>query len=70
MKKIGICTLYYKNRNYGANLQAYALRTVLETMGNEAEVIAYYNNTRLHGILSAIKQKIKKKDTNKSQTSS
>ena len=62
MKKIGICTLYYRNRNYGANLQAYALRTVLETMGHEAEVIAYYNNTRLHWMLSAIKQKIKKKD--------
>ena len=35
MKKIGICTLYYRNRNYGANLQAYALRTVLEAMGHK-----------------------------------
>lgn len=61
MKKIGICTLYYKNRNYGANLQAYALRKVLESLGNEAELITYYNNTKLHFLLSAVKQKMKKK---------
>lgn len=62
MKKIGICTLYYRNRNYGANLQAYALRIVLESIGNETEIVSYYNYTKLHWIISAIKQKIKKKD--------
>lgn len=61
MKKIGICTLYYKNRNYGANLQAYALRFILDSLGYEAELISYYNNTRIHGLLSAIKQKLKRK---------
>jgi len=61
MKRIGICTLYYKNRNYGANLQAYALRMVLESLGNETELIAYYNNTKFHGVLSYIKQKMKRR---------
>lgn len=62
MKKIGICTLYYKNRNYGANLQAYALSSVLRNMGNEVELVNYYYSTKFHRILSAIKQTVKKKD--------
>lgn len=62
MKKIGICTLYYRNRNYGGNLQAYALRSVLESMGNETEMITYYYGTKLRWMLSAIKQRIMRKD--------
>lgn len=61
MKKIGICTLYYQNRNYGANLQAYALQRVISSMGYDVEMISYYNNTRLHYLLSSIKQKIFRK---------
>lgn len=61
MKKIGICTLYYNNRNYGANLQAYALQRIVASFGFEAEMLSYYNNTRLHLLLSVLKQRIKKK---------
>ena len=62
MKKIGICTFYYKNRNYGANLQAYALQKTIESMGYDAEMISYYNNSKLHYLLSIIKHKILGKD--------
>lgn len=41
MKKIGIITLYYKSRNYGGNLQAYALCRCLRDMGFQAEQICY-----------------------------
>lgn len=61
MKKIGICTLYYKNRNYGANLQAYALQAVINSFGFSAEIISYYNNTKWHGLLSEIKQSLRKR---------
>ena len=37
--KVGIVTIYYKNSNYGANLQAYALALYLEHMGYDAEQI-------------------------------
>lgn len=40
-KKIGILTLYYKNANYGAILQAYALQKALERMGYDAKQISY-----------------------------
>lgn len=56
MKKIGICTLYYNNGNYGANLQAYALRTIVCNMGYDAEMISYYYNTKIHKCLSWFKQ--------------
>ena len=62
MKKIGICTLYYMNRNYGANLQAYALQSVLEELGAEAQVIPYYHGTQLRRCFSEIRQRVKKKD--------
>ena len=61
MKKIGICTLYYKNRNYGANLQAYALQTVINSLGFHAEIISYYNNTKWHNLLSKIKQSLRRR---------
>ena len=60
MKKIGICTLYYQNRNYGANLQAYALRYTLEKLGVNAELVPYYYRTRVRRLLSSIKQSLKK----------
>lgn len=40
-KKVGIMTLYF-NYNYGALLQAYALRQTIEELGLEAEDIRYY----------------------------
>ena len=60
MKKIGICTMYFQNRNYGANLQAYALREVLGRMGNDAELVTYYYNTKLRRVLSVIMRRLKK----------
>lgn len=38
MKKIGIIT-YHKSINYGAQLQAYALRKILQNLGCDSEVI-------------------------------
>lgn len=65
MKKIGICTLYYQNRNYGANLQAYALRYTLEKLGVNAELVPYYYRTRVRRLLSSIKQRLKKNSISK-----
>lgn len=39
--KIGIVTHYYKSKNYGGNLQAYALTAYLNTLGYQAEQICY-----------------------------
>lgn len=41
LKRVGIMTLYL-NYNYGALLQAYALRKTIENFGYEAEDIRYY----------------------------
>lgn len=55
MKRVGICTMYYENPNYGGNLQAYALQKMVNSMGFRAEMISYYNGTRLHRRLSKLK---------------
>ena len=39
-KKIGILTFHYAH-NYGAVLQAYALKTKLQRMGYEVQVLNY-----------------------------
>lgn len=39
--KIGITTHYYRSKNYGGNLQAFALCKVLERMGHQAEQICF-----------------------------
>ena len=44
-KKIGIITFYYKNDNYGANLQAYALTKYLNVNGYVAEQICFDNSS-------------------------
>lgn len=44
-KKIGIITFYYKNDNYGANLQAYALTKYLNVNGYVAEQICFENSS-------------------------
>lgn len=41
--KIGILT-FHNTLNYGAQLQAYALQTVLSQMGKDVEVVDYRNN--------------------------
>ena len=41
MKKIGILTHYYKSKNYGGNLQAYALCEYLNNNGYTAEQICF-----------------------------
>lgn len=56
MKKIGIATLYYNNRNYGANLQTFALCKMIEQLGCDVEVISYRNCTKAHRLFSDIKQ--------------
>lgn len=40
-RKVGILTLYYKNRNYGGLLQAYALQKFLKEEGIESEQISF-----------------------------
>ncbi|MBQ8351565.1 MAG: polysaccharide pyruvyl transferase family protein [Clostridia bacterium] len=52
--KIGIITHYYKSRNYGGNLQAYALCEVLRKLGNESEQISLSrtNNKNIKGKIS------------------
>lgn len=43
-KKIGILTMYATSKNYGGNLQAYALVEVLRKLGQDAEQIDYDMN--------------------------
>ena len=42
MKKIGIVTIW--SNNYGSVLQAYALQTIIERLGYEAEIIQHYRD--------------------------
>lgn len=68
MKKIGILT-FHKADNYGALLQAYALKTVLNNMGNNVHIINYFCpklqkdykiiNFGDHSCISVLKQMIK-----------
>ena len=46
MHKIGILTLYYKNYNYGGQLQAYALQKAIANKGYYAEQIAFKRNPK------------------------
>lgn len=59
MKRIGICTLYYNNNNYGAILQAYSLVNILQKMGYEAELISYYDHPKMVRILSNIRKEVR-----------
>lgn len=63
MDKLGICTFYYNNFNYGASLQAYALQKTIHSFGYEVEMISYYDNNIIHKLLSDLKQIIKRKST-------
>lgn len=44
MKKVGIISFYYKNRNIGGLLQAYAVQKLIAEYGLEAEQICYDNS--------------------------
>ncbi len=63
MKRVGICTMYYNNPNYGAVLQAYALNKVVTEMGYDSEMISFYQGTEIRHFLSRIKREIKKNDS-------
>ena len=41
MKNVGIVTLYYKNYNYGGQLQAYALQRIISNLGYNCEQISF-----------------------------
>lgn len=56
--KVGICTMYYENSNYGGNLQAYALWRVCESLGHSTEQIAYYDSFRIKKIFSFLYRKV------------
>lgn len=54
MKKIGIVTIW--SNNYGSVLQAYALQTIIERLGYEAEIIQHYRDPYKTESQSRIKQ--------------
>lgn len=41
MNKVGILSLYYKNYNYGGQLQAYAMQYIITKLGYDARQICY-----------------------------
>lgn len=45
MKKIGIIT-FQESNNYGALLQAYALQSTIEKLGNVVEIIDYHSEKK------------------------
>ncbi len=42
MKKIGVIT-YHRSNNYGAVLQAYALKSVISKLGGQCDIVDYKN---------------------------
>lgn len=48
--KIGICTCYHENPNYGGQLQGFALQFVLSRMGHDAELVPYKLNLAKHRV--------------------
>lgn len=62
-KRIGIITHYYKTRNYGGALQAYALCAYLNDRGYQAEQIAFsaqQEKEGSRGVLPAVKKQVKR----------
>ena len=53
--KIGILTHYYKSKNCGGLLQAFALQKTIEDFGFECEQIRYFNDNYKHKILHFVK---------------
>lgn len=58
--KIGILTFHYAH-NYGAVLQAYALKTYIETLGHEVFVLDYRNNNIVREYPKKLRPRIPKK---------
>ena len=58
--KIGIITLSFNN-NYGGYLQAYALQTILESLGNEVIVInrTFPSRSFCNSFIHAVKRSIR-----------
>lgn len=48
--KIGICTCYHDNPNYGGQLQAFALQHILTEMGHDVLLIPYKLNLTKHRV--------------------
>lgn len=60
--RVGIITLLYKNYNYGAILQAYALQKAVEKLGHKAEIINYDRRVEtIDSVNLSISKKIKQK---------
>lgn len=59
-KKVGVVTMYYRNSNYGACLQAYALPYVINKMGYDCEQISFtFRNDDNSSLSQKIKDSIK-----------
>lgn len=58
MKRIGILTVYYKNYNFGGQLQAYALQSFLSQCGYDAEQIQFDYYTTTEKISGSLKRKL------------
>lgn len=56
--KIGIVTMYYKNMNYGGNLQAFALLQICKALGYDAELISFDSRSKIRFYVSTAKRKI------------
>lgn len=58
MKKCGILSIFYKNYNYGGQLQAYAMCKAIEKTGNSGEQICYVrdNHFYLHKVKTVLKK--------------
>ena len=54
MNKVGLISTHFAI-NYGAVLQAYALRKVIENIGYDCEIIDYNPNSRLDGNMNVFK---------------
>lgn len=57
MKKVGILTTYF-SRNYGAALQAYALRRAVQSLGFQADILPYHSRRRERYVLDAARQPV------------
>lgn len=54
MKRVAICTLFYKNCNYGGILQCYALQKALFIMGHDVKVVAYNDKLSVNPIYPSL----------------
>lgn len=61
-KKVGILTLYYKNYNFGALLQSYALQLSIQKMGYDCELILYDWRSNLYKKVLMLKDKAELKE--------